>query len=150
MTTTLPFLGPEVMQPSPVGEVARGGAGLGSRPDAFAQAMDRAGQAQPEVAEVGRAADDQARARQALELGVRPDAARVQTGDAILGGMQKLRGIFDASQNRISSIGTSNVTGVETIMAMQREVVHYSLLVDVTSKLSGKATQTVDQLMKGQ
>ncbi|MGV6871607.1 type III secretion system inner rod subunit SctI [Pseudochelatococcus sp. B33] len=157
MATTLPLLGSEAMQISPPGNTARGVSG--ARADAFAQAMDRAGQQPPEeaadasavvIGDSSRIADDQVRARQALELGVPPEASRTGTGDAILGGLQKLRGVFDASQHKISSIPATNVSGIEAMVEMQREMVHYSLLLDVTSKLTGKTTQAVDQLMKGQ
>jgi type III secretion system YscI/HrpB-like protein len=36
------------------------------------------------------------------------------------------------------------------LMSMQMEVVNYTLMVDVTSKLTGKSTQSFDTLMKGQ
>lgn len=154
MVATLPLLNlASVQTPASSGTVAPA-----SRLEAFAQSMDRAGQQPGELASsesVGAAngsslADDQARARQALELGIPPDASRVGTGDTILGGLQKLRSVFDISQHKISNISGTNLSGVGAMFEMQREVVHYSLLIDVTSKLTGKTTQAVDQLMKGQ
>lgn len=156
MASTLPLLGAGEKQQSPSGNASPGGPQLASQAGSFSQAMERADQAVGRevatgaVGEASPAAGDQARARQALELGVAPDTSRTETGDAILGGMQKLRGAFDASFSRIGDISRSNLSGVETVIEMQREVVHYSLLIDVTSKLVGKATQAADQLMKGQ
>jgi type III secretion system YscI/HrpB-like protein len=39
---------------------------------------------------------------------------------------------------------------VNTLLAVQMEVVNFSMLVDVTSKLTGKSTQAFDTLLKGQ
>lgn len=164
MATTLPFLGSGVSQIAPVGDAVRDGSGPGARPGSgaregmFAQALERAGQPTPEEAS-GEAvnaaggvqrAGEQARAREALELGVARPVEKVETGDAILGGMQKMRGLFDARYSDISAVTRANLTGTEMMIGMQKELVHYSLLIDLASKLTGKLTQTVDQLMKGQ
>lgn len=164
MATTLPLLDLEALGTASSGGARRAVAST-SQLESFAQAMNRADQPVPggvdgvsqvaassQVTASGpaQAADDQARARQALELGGPAGAPRVDSGDAILGGMQKLRGVFDASLHKISEISGANVSGVEMMIDMQREMVHYSLLLDVTSKLTGKTTQAVDQLMKGQ
>lgn len=70
------------------------------------------------------------------------------TGDTILGGLSKLREIFDVQQAKLAGIGyTDSASG---LIQAQIEVVKYSMLVDVTSKLTGKATQSFDTLMKGQ
>ncbi len=158
MATTLPLLDLEALGSASSGGARRAVAST-SQLESFAQAMNRADQpaqagvdAVSQVAASGPAqvADDQARARQALELGAPANASRVDSGDAILGGLQKLRGVFDASLHKISEISGANASGVEMMIDMQREMVHYSLLLDVTSKLTGKTTQAVDQLMKGQ
>ncbi len=79
----------------------------------------------------------------------------VRTGDGILGGLSALRGVFDAQQARVNEVlSTESIGGTAaasaTLMAAQFELVQYTMLVDVTSKLTGKATQSVDTLIKGQ
>lgn len=70
------------------------------------------------------------------------------TGDTILNGFSKLREVFDVQQAKLAGIGyTDSASG---LIVAQLEVVKYSMLVDVTSKLTGKATQSFDTLMKGQ
>jgi type III secretion system YscI/HrpB-like protein len=70
------------------------------------------------------------------------------TGDTILNGLSKLREVFDVQQSKLAGIGyTDSASG---LIVAQLEVVKYSMLVDVTSKLTGKATQSFDTLMKGQ
>ena len=44
----------------------------------------------------------------------------------------------------------SNVVDTNALLAMQMEVAQYTILVDVSSKLTGKAAQSLDTLMKGQ
>jgi len=72
-------------------------------------------------------------------------------GQSILDGLGRLRNIFDSQTNTIANtIGNENVTSAVTMMNLQAEVVRYSVLVDVSSKLAGKSTQALDALMKGQ
>lgn len=92
-------------------------------------------------------AEAQSRARDALGLN---GAARGGGGDAILHGLQKLRGVFDRRESMVTRLMASNVADTKTLMAMQMEVAQFSLLVDVASKLTGKSTQAFDTLMKGQ
>ncbi|MBT9288733.1 type III secretion system inner rod subunit SctI [Prosthecodimorpha staleyi] len=99
------------------------------------------------------ATTDRERARRALEL----DAPAAKTtvpaegsGDAIIEGMQKLRGVFDAREAQLGKLMSHSHMDVNTMMAMQMELVRFSLLVEVTSKLTGKSTQAFDTLMKGQ
>jgi type III secretion system YscI/HrpB-like protein len=68
----------------------------------------------------------------------------------ILDGLQKLRGTFDVKEARLNEVMNSSVVDSRTLLTMQAEVVGYTLLVDVTSKLTGKTTQAFDTLMKGQ
>lgn len=82
-----------------------------------------------------------------LEQAVAPDAG---PGQSILEGMRMLRGAFDSQQANISGVTGGESMGTEQMMAMQVEVVKYSMLIDVTSKLTGKTTQAFDTLMKGQ
>ena len=91
-------------------------------------------------------ANAQERARRALQL----DTPKSPAGDTILDGLQKLRGVFDAQQGRINSVMSQPVTDVNTLLAMQMEIANFSLMVDVTSKLTGKSTQTLEVLLKGQ
>lgn len=87
------------------------------------------------------------RVRRSLEL---DGAARPTDGDTILGGLQKLRGAFDARHARVGEIMASKTVDTNALLAMQMEVAQYTLLVDVSSKLTGKSTQSLDTLMKGQ
>lgn len=90
------------------------------------------------------------RALEGLELN-QTTAATDGPGQTILNGLERIRGAFD---NQISSVTTQVTEGqamdVTTMMNIQREVVQYSVLVDVSSKLAGKSTQALDTLMKGQ
>lgn len=89
-------------------------------------------------------------------LGLDATAAEgLRTGDTILNGLSKLRSVFDAQQARIADVISADAAGgtaatSASLMAAQFEVVQYTMLVDVTSKLTGKATQSFDTLMKGQ
>jgi type III secretion system YscI/HrpB-like protein len=92
--------------------------------------------------------DAQSRARQGLDLdGVAP--AGETGGDMILDGIQRLRNVFDVREAHIGELMKGKVTDVNALMAMQMEVTNFTLLVDVSSKLTGKATQSFDTLMKG-
>lgn len=71
-------------------------------------------------------------------------------GDAILDGLSHLRSTFDSHTSRINDISTGVMKGEGQLLAIQVEIIKYSLLIDVTSKLTGKSTQTFDTLMKGQ
>ncbi|MBC8130274.1 MAG: type III secretion system inner rod subunit SctI, partial [Rhizobiaceae bacterium] len=71
-------------------------------------------------------------------------------GDSILDGIQRLRGVFDAREARIADLMDGRTMDAGTLMAMQMEVANFTLLVDITSKLTGKSTQALDTLMKGQ
>lgn len=94
---------------------------------------------------------DALRTRRALELdGARAPGTRPADGDAILGGLQTLRGQFDKSLSRVNGVLASSGVDTKTMLAMQVEVVNFTMLVDMTSKLTGKSTQTFDSLMKGQ
>ncbi len=137
--------------------------------DRFQQALERAGmierpaQIDPpvRVAELGNAAtatDAQTpadaanaanRAVQGLELST--DAETAGPGTAILEGLGKLRGIFDAELGTINrASGNTNAFDTLGLLDLQAKMVEFSLVVDVTSKLAGKSTQALDSLMKGQ
>lgn len=97
-------------------------------------------------------ADAAARAREGLGLeGVQPEAAVQPTGgDMILQGLDKLRGMFDAGESRIGSIVDRGTLDAHAMVEMQMELVNFTMLVDLGSKLTGKSTQVFDTLMKGQ
>ncbi len=97
----------------------------------------------------GAAADAQDRARQALDLNP-PKTAPTPHGDTILHGLQNLRGVFDKQEARIGNLASARAADTNTLLAMQMEVAKFSVLVDVTSKLTGKSTQALESLLKGQ
>ena len=96
------------------------------------------------------AADAADRARRTLQLDGKQPVSPAQGGDSILDGLQKLRTVFDKQQGRINQIMASPVTDMKTLLAVQMEVVNFTVLVDVTSKLTGKSTQAFESLLKGQ
>jgi type III secretion system YscI/HrpB-like protein len=96
------------------------------------------------------AVDASERARRALDLDRAKEAAKPEGGDLILDGLQKLRGSFDARQAKVAELLEAKDVSASSLLAMQVEVVNYTLMVDVTSKLTGKSTQSFDTLMKGQ
>jgi hypothetical protein len=124
---------PAPVQPAPSAE----------RIGAFEDAMSRHG---AEPAAAGEPAPADAYARQGLGLEGAPPATG---GDMILDGIQRLRGVFDVREAQIGNLMKGSLTDANALMAMQLEVTKFSLLVDVSSKLTGKATQTFDTLMKG-
>jgi type III secretion system YscI/HrpB-like protein len=115
-------------------------------------ALDQAKQAQaaqtnPAAAE----AEAKERAKRALHLDdAQQPATAAGAGDTILDGLQKLRGAFDAQQARVNKAMAAPATDMHTLLAIQMEVVNYSVLIDVTSKLTGKSTQAFETLLKGQ
>lgn len=90
------------------------------------------------------------RARQGLGLDGVPLESAPSAGDMILEGMQQLRGVFDVREAHIAELMSSQTLTSNQLMAMQMEVANFTLLVDISSKLTGKTTQALDTLMKGQ
>ena len=74
----------------------------------------------------------------------------VSTGDSILEGLKRLRGAFDTQATSLAQMNQSGSMSAGEMLALQVEVVKYGLLIDVTSKLTGKSTQAFDTLLKGQ
>ena len=111
-----------------------------------------AAQARPAVQQVqqAQAADANERARRALQLDGQKTVTPVGGGDTILDGLQKLRTIFDKQQAKVNEAVAAPITDMKTLLAVQMETVNYSVLVDVTSKLTGKSTQAFESLLKGQ
>ena len=94
--------------------------------------------------------DAQARAAEGLGLETPQPATEENGGTAILNGLEQLRSVFDGQYaNMGSQVQGSNIN-TEGMFALQAEVIKYSVLVDVSSKLAGKSTQAMDSLMKGQ
>lgn len=149
---------PPVTAPRPLGTVGNplgatapiGAAPVGAAPAAVPPAGTAATQPRPVSAAGEVDARDRARRALGLEPAATTPAAPGQTGDAIIEGMQKLRGVFDTQTGRLASITETKNFDISTLMQMQMEVVRFSLLVEVTSKLTGKSTQAFDTLMKGQ
>ncbi len=79
-----------------------------------------------------------------------PVASQERHGDMILDGLSYLRDTFDRQTERVGGITSMPISGTEKLIATQVEIVKFTLLMDVTSKLTGKSTQTFDTLMKGQ
>lgn len=88
--------------------------------------------------------------RAATALGL--ENSRSETpGDAILSGLEQLRGVFDRSLANVNDIaGSDAVMNIGQMVELQAQVTQFSLLVDVSSKLAGKSTQAMDSLMRGQ
>ena len=127
--------------------------------DAFQNALQRQNVSQPATAEqVGSVTetaqadlDAQQRARRGLGLeGAESEAVKSEPGDMILDGLQKLRGVFDARETRAAELMNRSTLDAGTLMAVQMEVANFTLLVDISSKLTGKSAQALDTLMKGQ
>lgn len=95
-------------------------------------------------------AADRERTRRSLGLDGVTAPPAVTQGDTILGGIQKLRGVFDARHAHINDIMKSDAATTQGLMAMQMELAQYTVMVDVSSKLTGKASSSLDTLMKGQ
>jgi type III secretion system YscI/HrpB-like protein len=148
-----------------LGEATKGAESLKQRVAAFDDALSRQSVAAPvqpnmQVAQATNAptatqqvppVESRELTRRALDLETVKDPARATGGDLILDGLRKLRGTFDTRHSKVAELmrTTSNVDA-SMLMAMQVEVANYTLTVDVTSKLTGKSTQSFDTLMKGQ
>jgi len=69
--------------------------------------------------------------------------------DLILGGLQRLRGAFDAQETRMSDAMTGAISDTNAMLAMQVEMTNFSLFIEMTSKLVSNGAQGLDTLMKG-
>lgn len=94
-------------------------------------------------------ADVASRERVRRSLGLE-GAPTPTAGDTILGGLTKLRSVFDARQTHLNDIMSSSAANTQVMFDMQMEMAQYTVMVDVSSKLTGKASSTLDTLMKGQ
>jgi type III secretion system YscI/HrpB-like protein len=99
----------------------------------------------------GATADAAERARRGLNLDPAQAAQQKPAhGEAILNGLQNIRGVFGAQEARLDNLISRPAADTNTLLAMQMEVTKFSVLVDVTSKLVGKSTQALESLLKGQ
>lgn len=93
----------------------------------------------------------QDRARRALDLAPAKEATPATgDGDRILDGLTRLRGVFDTQQGRLINAMNQPVMDANSMIGLQVEVINFSMLVDVASKLTGKTTGALETLMKGQ
>lgn len=71
-------------------------------------------------------------------------------GDAILGGLKSIRGMFDEQIDRAAALArTKSASNPVDLILAQAEVAKLTVLIDTTSKLAGKFTQSCDTLLKG-
>jgi type III secretion system YscI/HrpB-like protein len=103
----------------------------------------------PPVGEVVPSVEADARLRAAEGLGL-GESETVGPGNSILNGLEQLRTVFDSQYNSVGSKLQGTTLDVTAMMSLQADIVQYSVLVDVSSKLAGKVTTAVDSLMKGQ
>lgn len=103
----------------------------------------------PPVAAVAPGAETDLRLRAAEGLGLASDE-NVGPGNSILNGLEQLRSVFDSQYDSVGGRLQGTTLDAGAMMALQADIVEYSVLVDVSSKLAGKVTMAVDSLMKGQ
>lgn len=122
--------------------------GAAIQPVQLAQNQLPASAAPPGPVTAAPSADAAERARRTLGL----DAATAAPsgGDSILNGLQKLRSVFDQQQSRLNTVMAAPATDPKTLLNLQMELVNFTILVDVSSKLTGKSTQALETLLKGQ
>jgi type III secretion system YscI/HrpB-like protein len=96
------------------------------------------------------AASPQQQTLKALDLDKSKSSQPLSQGDAILSGLGKLQGIFANKQGELTSAINSGSLSAQSLMKVQMDLVQYTLLIDVASKVTGKVTQSVDTLVKGQ
>lgn len=75
---------------------------------------------------------------------------KAANGDAILDGLQKLRGVFDVQERHIATLTSKPMTDINKALSIQMELMNFTVLVDVASKLTGQSTQAIETLLKGQ
>lgn len=103
----------------------------------------------PPVAEASPSAETDARLRAAEGLGLASEES-VGPGNSILNGLEQLRSVFDSQYGAVGSKLQGTTLDTAALMSLQADIVEYSVLVDVSSKLAGKVTTSIDSLMKGQ
>lgn len=126
----------------------------GEGPRRFSQALAQAQAAQSTTMPVAGSAavadvDAKLRARRTLELD-RHAPTHKREGDSILEGLTRLRGVFDAQEARLGDAMAAPMETADDMFKVQVEMVQYSMLIEISSKLTGKATQAFETLLKGQ
>jgi type III secretion system YscI/HrpB-like protein len=86
----------------------------------------------------------------AMELSKDAKVNPTTEGDAILSGLKKLQGVFADREQQLNQTIESPSLSAQSLMRIQMDMVQYTLMIDVASKVSGKLTQSVDSLVKGQ
>lgn len=90
------------------------------------------------------------RARRALDLApVEKAQTATEPGDRILDGLNRVRGVFDNQNARLGALVSQPMSDADRMIGLQVEVINFSLLVEVASKLTGKSTAALETLMKG-
>lgn len=113
----------------------------------LAQAEMPVGTSDPMATQAG---NDRKQTIRALELSNDSLVKPASEGDTILSGLKKLQGVFSDRQRQLNeTIEVPNLSA-QTLMRIQMDMVQYTLMIDVASKVSGKLTQSVDSLVKGQ
>lgn len=103
----------------------------------------------PPVDGASASAETDARLRAAEGLGL-ASGEDVGPGNSILNGLEQLRSVFDNEYVSVGKGMEGPILDANAMIALQADMVEYSVLVDVTSKLAGKVTTAIDSLMKGQ
>lgn len=103
----------------------------------------------PPVGDAAATAEMDARLRAAEGLGL-ATGEDVGPGNSILNGLEQLRTVFDSQIGSVNGKLQGTTLDANAMMALQADLVEYSVLVDVSSKLAGKVTTAIDSLMKGQ
>ncbi len=95
--------------------------------------------------------DAQERARRALNLNaVHATQNTTAQGDLILHGLQKVRSFFSAREAQLNNLVSGSMVDTNRLFAFQMEIMNFSLVATVASKLTGTSTRTLESLLKGQ
>jgi len=100
--------------------------------------------------QVASAAGADERARQTLGLGENGEQGSTLGGDAVLDGLARLRGAVNSETSKLMSVGNAGALSSEGMLGVQEAYDKFSLLADVSTRVLGKTTQTLDTLLKGQ
>ena len=94
--------------------------------------------------------DDRRATIKALDLAPEAAPRAVNPGDTILSGLKKLQGEFSDKQSTLVRDIDEPSTSTNALLKLQMDMVQYTLMIDIASKITGKMTQAVDSLTKGQ
>ena len=149
MSEALTRAGGEAASRGGVADGGRDGARLGASERAFAAAIaEESGEIRPAPIDTDLTVPGLDRLHSVHNVGSVGEAE--SAGDAILGGLLSVRGMFDDQIERAAMFERDgSVTNPQDLYLAQVEVAKLSVLIDVTSKLAGKFTQSTDTLLKG-